>query len=379
MRVLVLHTGKPLFDQARRTLGGDIEYVDLVAGSDAAPRVVASFTPELPTLDRVDSLMASIPFDRVVSTSESNVAFAAYLRTRYGLPGLHADAAEVVTNKYRMKQYLADRVPVVPFCLSGPFLAGAGKDLGDVVILKPLIGSGGRDMQVLPADAARETLRRTKRLMLVERAVDIVNEYHCDGVVRDGVVRWCLTSRYFGPLFRSVGDHNGSLHLPPYDPRSTAVAALTERVVRGLGLPDFAFHLEALDLGGDLMLGEIGLRPAGGGIAQSVLRFHEVDLWYEHLCAELGLATEHSRHGPRGAVVTSWQGVIGVSGFRRSPTDAELLALDGVVAVSAGRLQIDEAIRVRSTGAFSKLAFIDATSEEAARGAFASVQLDAEI
>ncbi|NHB92805.1 hypothetical protein [Photorhabdus cinerea] len=55
--------------------------------------------------------MNQTPFHYVVASSESNMAFAGFLRSRYGLSGLNYEQALCVTNKWRMRKCLEDELP----------------------------------------------------------------------------------------------------------------------------------------------------------------------------------------------------------------------------------------------------------------------------
>lgn len=293
-RALVLSTGKAAFDTARARLAGRVRFLDLVkeGGPAVHDAAVPVFAPEHETLDVVDRLMAARPFTRVLSTSESNVAFAGFLRSRYGIAGISYDQALLATNKWRMKEHLRGVLPMASCWLSGDFLEGAGRRAyPGTVVVKPLSGSSSKGVRMMPARQALAELPSEDGLFLVEEAVETDAEYQCNGVVRDGSIVFVLPAVYDRPVLQAVGANVGSIHLPSRDPRWKQVVAATERVIDALGVPDCVFHLELLERGGELLFGEIGLRPVGGGVADSVRHFYGVDLWEEHIRADLRAPT----------------------------------------------------------------------------------------
>lgn len=284
-RALVLDRGKKQYQLARDRLLDRVEFIEVTAGAD-----VPSFSPDPRTLAALDAVMARTPFRHVIATSESDVAFAGSLRSRYGLAGLDAEQAAVVTNKWRMKQAVRRHYPAAAAWLSGEFLA-LRHPRPAVVVVKPLSGSLARGVRRLPLGEALPMLAASDELMLVEEALEADGELHCDGLVRDGRLEWVVVSAYDRPVLIGSGTL-GSLHLPQddasADARPDAVAAV-RRILAAFPFADFVFHLELLEVEGELVFGEIGMRPGGGGITQSIGRCHGPDLWLEFLGLQAGI------------------------------------------------------------------------------------------
>ncbi|HET9138075.1 MFS transporter, partial [Actinophytocola sp.] len=142
------------------------------------------------------------PFDHVVAPAEWSLQAGGYLRSLFGLPGPDYAVVNAFSNKLVMKQRLrAAGLPVARFLLVDQFTdaIAAGAELGWPVFLKRTHGGGATDMFVL-TDAAEVTAlaadERTARLrvspypMLAEELLDIEAEFHCDGVVAGGAVRF---------------------------------------------------------------------------------------------------------------------------------------------------------------------------------------------
>lgn len=322
---------KRLADEAFAGFADDVEFVNLSAFS----AVPATNTGE-ELLVEVDRAMAQHPFSAVVATSESTMLTAGLLRSRYGLPGPGYDDSLIVTNKWRMRTTLARSVRSPAAWLSGEFLALPHEVAADVVI-KPLSSSSARGVRRMDAAAARAWLTRDGRLWLVEQAVDVEREFHCDGAFTAGRVEWVELSEYDRPVLVSHGTRSTSIL------RNDDVirAELTERVdavVAGLGVPDGVFHMEFLFDGADLYFGEIGLRPAGTGIAELLRLTTGADLWSAFVAAQLGRGS--SGRGPS-RVPEEISGLVMARPSPRgvAPMSAEeARRLSGVVAISDGNI-----------------------------------------
>lgn len=235
-RALVLHNGKAAFDEARAPFAREIEFLDLheAATAPAGAHEVPAFAPERATLAVIDGLLARFPFRHVVTTSESNTAFAAFLRSRYGLAGPRYDQVLPATSKWRMKQQWGHAFPSARCWLPGDFraLATQGRAPAEVVV-KPLAGFVDQGVRRLGRQECLDHLAATGELVVVEEAIDLTSELHCDGVVRDGKPRVIVPSVYNRPPLGSAGHNLASIHLPVGDPagarRSRPPAACSPR------------------------------------------------------------------------------------------------------------------------------------------------------
>ncbi|MCM3263331.1 hypothetical protein M3765_04610 [Streptomyces thermoviolaceus] len=284
-RVLVLGRDK---EWARRAMGlfsDTHEFVRLPARAEQSGRQPG---PEL--LRAADELMARRPFAAVVATSESTMLAAGYLRSQYGLPGLGYEQSLLATNKWRMRNRLSSAVPSPRAWLSGRFLAG-GPDVPEgthEVVVKPIASSASRDVRRMPAGQARTWLTEHEGLWLVEEAVDVRREFHCDGVFHDGTVSWMVISEYDRPALQTAGTW-GTSFLPGDDPLRPRLTELAHRVMEELDAGHGVFHVEFLYDGTRLTFGEVGLRPAGAGWGELLRVTTGADIWGAFVAAQLGL------------------------------------------------------------------------------------------
>ena len=368
VRALVLDTGKRLCDEVLAQLAGEVELLRLSTST------VPAFEPQRQTMRIVDGLMARSPFQHVVASSESNLAFAGFLRSRYGLPGMSYDQSLVATNKWRMKQRLAEALPTAACWLSGDFLAGPHRPRE--VVVKPLSGSASKGVRRLPIEQALQELADHDELLLVEEAVDIECELHCDGVVRGGELLVALPSVYDRPVLDAIGTTRASIHLPVDDDRHEAVVKATHHVVETLridtqGIANFVFHLELFQVHGELLFGEIGLRPAGGGVAESLRYFHGVDIWAEFVGLQLSRPPRVGSPAPRHS--HTYRGVTGITPDVRLSAE-ELLAVPGISRVSPGSPKAHLEARAGSSCAFTHLAFFEFATEPQAHQTIAHLR-----
>lgn len=263
----------------------------------------------------VRRVLAERPASLLVSPAEHGVAGAGFLRSYFGLPGTPHDVANGFANKLAMKTGLRDAgLPVGPFVplfdLGG--LSAAVEAVGPKAVLKAAFGTGGvnvvaldgaGDVDTFLSGAEAERLRRTGYPFLVERALPLQAEFHCDAVVHDGRTLFVAVSRYFDPLLGRIDDFTGSYFVAAGSEDQAAVSALHDRAVRALGLRAGVTHLEVFKVNGRYLVGEIAARPGGGGIPEAVELAYGVDLWEAFLRAELGLVPECDPHPAEGVLV----------------------------------------------------------------------------
>lgn len=223
------------------------------------------------------------PLRGVISCHESTMLAAAYLRESYGLDGAPIDYTIAFVNKHVMKKRAASGgIRVAEHELLS---RAALNQLTEDRVIKPAVGAsciGTRRCGVL--DAAALAVIPPASIHILERAVDVVAEYHVDTIIEQGAVRWSSVWKYFEPplAVREVGGSSfmidsGVLDYPALEDANT-------RVLAALNARDGVFHAEFLkDATGHLIFGEIACRPGGGGIGGALRHAARIDLMAEHL------------------------------------------------------------------------------------------------
>jgi len=240
------------------------------------------------------------PIDGALAPYEVGMPAAGYVRTVLGLPGPDFHTATLFTNKHVMKQRLSRAgLDLMPFAAahSDAQVRARAEEFGWPVVVKPAYGGGSKDVAVV-ADAAEldawlaagGSPRPHNPTAVVERQAEILTEYHCDGVVADGEVRFAITSRYLEPVLGSIGQGTpyGSYQLPLDHPEHLAVAELHAAAVAALGLWSGVTHLEVFSTPDGLRVSEIACRPGGGAVPTAIELRHGVNLL--DVCVRTSLA-----------------------------------------------------------------------------------------
>lgn len=114
--------------------------------------------------------------DAVVAVNDWGVLTAAHVAQEMGLPGLPVELAQIVTDKYRMRQVWEESgAPSIPYRLVGSEdeLRSAAKELGFPIIIKPRDSRGGGSRGVLILDDVAD----------LDGAFDEADSYYRDGRV----------------------------------------------------------------------------------------------------------------------------------------------------------------------------------------------------
>ncbi|CDL80327.1 ATP-grasp domain-containing protein [Xenorhabdus cabanillasii] len=322
-RALVLDTDKTQLDQAL-IQHQDIDYIRISTSE-------IRFVLQEETLAAINNIMNRTPFQYVVASSESNMEFAGFLRSRYGLAGLSYEQALCATNKWRMRQCLANDLPMPKCWLSGHFrdnFAQLTQGEATHFIIKPLSGSSSQGVECLTIDQLHKKLEYLDTLMLVEEAINIDEEFHFDGIVDQSGIINARLSCYDQPLLRARGQTGASIHLPSSHEMFSIAHSLAQRAIRKLELQQGVFHMEIYRQGDHVIFGEIGLRPPGAGNAESLLRLTGMNLWQAFVNSQLSRPIDNTPS----RVYNGYSGIIKV--YPRGYKTSDLLRLPNVVAVS---------------------------------------------
>lgn len=243
----------------------------------------------------------------VIALSDRAAITAAYLRSVLGLPGTDILQTLNSTNKFTMKRrFREEGLPVADFTLCGSpeDLSRAVDEIGLPVIIKPVMSAGADAIFVArtsedlegPALAAYinrlmnpATTSEKEFPVIVERLLEVTNEYHCDGFVVEGELRYVRVSRYIVPVLGYEGKIYGSETLPESDPRAQQILEMHRTAIRAVGLRDSLTHFEVLEASGEFYAGEIAGRPGGGGIRRMLQLRDGFDSTAAHLAVSMNL------------------------------------------------------------------------------------------
>lgn len=237
------------------------------------------------------SLQARKNIDHVIGASERCLQAAGYLNSLLDLDGVDFRTANRASNKVAMKSRLRQcGIEVARHMVinSESDLSNVGDTLGWPIMIKPALGTGSQlnlrldgPLDTAPAQSQR-TWRRlveTQLPILAEEYIDMDWEFHCEGAVIDGQVQFAAPARALNTRFEGFGKTNGSYSLSLSSSDGKEISDLLQRTVTSLGIRSAVTHLEGFKVDDSYLVGEITVRPAGGGIPDLVLTQHKVDLW----------------------------------------------------------------------------------------------------
>ncbi|MEV4669112.1 ATP-grasp domain-containing protein [Microbacterium sp. LWO12-1.2] len=260
-------------------------------------------------LDAVAAVHRGSTVTHVVSPSERSMPAGGYVRDVFALGGIGSTTANLLTNKFAMKQRLVEHgLPVAEHrvTVGREQLSAAARMIGFPVIIKPAFGTGSMDTHVLAdedtlarllASESGDRISDSTRLMIVERYMTVGDELTCDGIVVRGKVEFALASLYNTPLLGGIGQMLGASTLRGADALAQEVRELHARTVSALGIEEGVTHMEMLRTSDGLLVGEIACRPGGAGVVDSARLSTGVDLWDAFMSLSLGHAPEIANDG----------------------------------------------------------------------------------
>ncbi len=297
--------------------------------------------------------------DRIFMPFELGQAQAAFVREYFGIPGIDFAAANALTNKYVMKLRLREAgLPQAAFAMAAGVdrIEDAGNEVGWPVVVKPAVGGGSLDIfkfasaaeaRSFAAGPGADAIRELACPLVVESFVDIGTEYHCDGIVDGGEVRFAKASEYFVPVL-GHGDQFGSRILPDDAAITEQLLDLHRRAVAATGLRSGVTHMEFFQTENGLLASEIACRPAGGGIPHAIKLQTGVDVWAA--CLDMSLGRTPKTEAAEGEPIAHWYLTV-PPGRIVKLTDAEQLRqIDGVVDVVAN-FKVGDAVPTRQNSA----------------------------
>jgi len=251
--------------------------------------------------------------DAVLATSERAVLPAALLRTALGLSGTTPLVAERCTNKVVMKTAIQQAgLACAPFVYSDNDMdrASLARRLGLPVVIKPRIGSGGRDTKFY--QTVKEMPAFIPPYYLAEKFIH-GTEASIESFVVDGQIVFTNITEYFHVRFANI--------LPAaFDEASQrTMHTINQAAIKALGITQGMTHLEVFLTSKGGVFGELALRPPGGHIMKLLQYAYGFDAWQAWLMVECGqkpIVNKYARQGagmwiyyPPNGVVKDIQGV----------------------------------------------------------------------
>ena len=262
-------------------------------------QLVSSLSDETEVLQAAAQLMNQYRITHVVPTTESVVLTAGIIRDIYQLhgPGFHISL--MFTNKLVMKRKLNSAVLTPKVWLLREFINQIGENAcNEKFIIKSIAGSSSVGVKAVSGREIVSGNHKNTEAKIIEEAVQVKNEYHCDVLVRGRRIIFYAVSRYLRPVLSAVGDYHGAVHLSMDNPAIIPIRRIVENMIRHSGIEDAVFHIEIMETEDTLLFGEAAIRPGGGGVADSIHFTFNVDLWDEHFRLLLGLPPGTQEHVP---------------------------------------------------------------------------------
>ena len=232
------------------------------------------------------------PLDRLETVEERLIEPAAAARARLGLPGLSAESARLCRDKPAMKDALRRAgVPCAESAAVGSVaaLAAFAERVGYPLVLKPRAGLGSQ--KTYRADSSR-ALAAAARELGVDRGASIAVEEFVEGhegfydtLSIDGEPAMEFVSHYYPAVLAALSERRVSpqiaatnrVELPSYgELRETG-----RKVIRALGVPTSATHMEWFFGPKGLKVSEIGARPPGERLWDLYCVGNDLDLYRE--------------------------------------------------------------------------------------------------
>ena len=270
------------------TTSTEVKYKNYISTSDS--------TDENEMNKLVECVRSWPEFDFSVQTDEYAVTILAIINSRLGLIGLTLEEEHKFRDKVTMKKYLNDDIQK-PLLYTLEDIKN--NSISYPVIVKPRTFAASKGVCKINNKEELLAIIENKQVDYSRPSIDTMDDleveefidgdvYHIDGIVFNGQVVFCVTSKYINSCFNYAhGKMLGSIK--EIDKKQEQALNFAKKVNRDLGIPDGGFHLEAFYKNNDFAFLEIGIRPGGGDIVPTIEAATGVDLSKEHLKCQLGV------------------------------------------------------------------------------------------
>jgi len=247
------------------------------------PLILADFDQDsLSYWQHIADSLHTRSFDAVLGSSERAVKPAAFLRTALQLPGTTIDVAQICTNKVTMKQAAQQaHIPCASFAFADGELNSAMviKQLGLPLVIKPRIGSGGRNNSLITQ--AQEMPSYLSPVFLAESFIRGV-EMSIESFVVNGEIVFANLTEYFQNRFANI------LPAEITETQERLIHQLNQHVIKAFQIQQGMTHLELFLNQQGAIFGEIALRPPGGHIMKLLEYAYDFNAWHAWLMVECG-------------------------------------------------------------------------------------------
>lgn len=240
--------------------------------------------------------------DRVLALDEFGVLPAAWLRDMLDLPGAREPELLPLRDKRCMHERAASAGLRTTRRLSAAELRGW--DFGTPLVVKPRREAASIGVRRIDSPAELDGALADSPDPVIEEWVD-GEVCHVDGVAMDGHIEYAGVARYLGSCYdfaTGAGMSGCTVREPAVRERLLGAA---REVVRGLRIPDGAFHIELFDVPGGPILLEAAARPPGALLQMMGRAATGVDLLAEHIRA--GIGVPQAIRPTRNAVAGYWR------------------------------------------------------------------------
>lgn len=250
----------------------------------------------------VGNFMKSTKIDAIVALDDYDVEKATYLRENLRIDGMGQTTGRYFRDKLAMRMRAKScGISIPAFCslfndhdinsfvntIPAPWVLKPRSEASATGIIKV------NDKESLWIHINEMGNNRFKYLLEQFKPGDV---YHCDSLISDSKVIFCLTSKYLAtPMEISQGGGVFRSANIPYDSEDDkAIKKINQQVLKGFGLKHGAAHTEFIKCkeDGQIYFLETSSRVGGAHLAEMVAEASNINLWKEWAAIENALVKE---------------------------------------------------------------------------------------
>lgn len=259
-----------------------------------------------------------VRMDYVIGHFESDILQAARIRKQWKLPSPSFEAIKAYRDKGVMKTLLREaKVDVPNFIVleTAADLIDFVNQNGYPVLIKPLLGQRASGISVL---RSKNDLQKVLDAGLKKHKEDVLNimaeafidgtMYHIDGYVKNGNVEFIWPSVYVTKCDGfTEGKYIASCALGQDDPIFNSLNEYVTSVIAALpSAENHAFHAEVFHCtDGSFKLCEIGARPGGGPVVESIRQVFDINIKEQAMLAAVYASDNSDTHSTKPIAVTA--------------------------------------------------------------------------